>query len=207
MLAFSIQNNSTRLQIAINAFAFTGILLDVVAAFLALQAATFAQSYVDCMDNLFRAVSRYTPAELSQVHASLQEELSPSILAMDPVHVIFVKEVRTYLLRRIHVRMVKGEEIEAGMREDGDLHSADTQRLPRDTLEAGRLVYTLNIASDAASVSTRWGIICFLVSVICLAKDTQPPAVWIPAVTVCSCATTLPVFKTIFRTVFRSHFS
>jgi len=211
-LAFSIQDNSTRLKIAINAFAFTGVLLDVVAAFLALQASTLVESYIDCMDNLFRAVMRYTPAELAQVHASLQQTLSPSILAMDPVHVIFVKEVRAHLLRRIHIRMMKREEIEAGLREEGLGHDgtpppADTQRLPRDTLEAGRLVYTLNIASDAASVSTRWGIICFLVSVICLAKDTQPPAVWIPAITVCSCATTLPVLKTVFRTVFRSHFS
>lgn len=131
---------------------------------------------------------------------------------MDPVHVIFVKEVRAQLLKRIHIRMLKGEEVEAGLREDDLDHNgvsrpADIQRMAHDTLEAGRLVYTFNIASDAASVSTRWGIICFLASVICLAKDTQPPGVWIPAIAVCSCVTTLPVLKTVFRTVFRSHFS
>jgi hypothetical protein len=211
-LAFSYQSNSTRLQVVINTFAFTGVLLDVIGAFLALQASTLVETYIDYIERLNHIVSQHDFADLQEVINSMQRPLSSSILALDPMQVVFVTEVRANLVKEIRIRSKKGDEIEAGLRtsdlRNGEAsHSADPQSFLHDTLEAGRLVYTFNIASDAASVATRLGIVCFLVSVVCFARDTQPPAVWISAITVSSCATILPVFKTVFRTLFRSYFT
>lgn len=51
------------------------------------------------------------------------------------------------------------------------------------------------IIGDAAGATTFFGIICFLLSVVCLTKATQPPSVWISAIVACSCIVMVPLLN------------
>ena len=54
-------------------------------------------------------------------------------------------------------------------------------------------ILMFNIVGDAAGTATLFGILCFLISVVCLATASQPPAVWIPAIIAALCVVILPL--------------
>ena len=93
ILSFSIQDSSTPLHVLINIFAFTGIFIDVVGAFMALLASTLIQANTDQMDRLLNAVSAYTIEELQVAVASLPRALPAyeSVMERDFVMEIMIR--------------------------------------------------------------------------------------------------------------------
>lgn len=61
--------------------------------------------------------------------------------------------------------------------------------------ESVQKIIALDIVGDAAGATTFFGIICFLLSVVCLTKATQPPSVWISAIVACSCIVMVPLLN------------
>jgi hypothetical protein len=187
-LSFSIQNNSTHLQTTINAFAFTGVIFNVVGAFLALLSSTLFQTNIDRVDHFHDVVSSYTLDEMHQVIQSRPNRPGSP------------RDFWVEIMKRID------EEQNGG-------HSNPEASMPSDLCgrpdiippskffpEVEAAAQKLNVASsmgDAAGTATLSGILCFLVSVVCLAKATQLPAVWIPATTACLCIIILPVLNSL----------
>ena len=194
-LSFSIQNNSTRLQTTVNAFAFTGVIFNVVGAFLALFSAALLQANTDRVDHFHDVVSSYTLDELRQVIQSRPNQRGSP------------REFWVEIMKRINNEEQKNSDrSESESTTPSDLRG-HTDVIPPSKffLEVKAAAQKLNEASsmvDAAGTATLSGIICFLVSVVCLAKATQPPAVWIPAITACSCIIILPVLNN-FLALFR----
>lgn len=192
-LSFSIQNNSTRLQTSVNAFAFTGVILDVVGAFLALLSLTLVQTNTDRIDRLQDALSRYTLEELRKIGAEIVRRLRASqasgslslleydILGEVAMHINkFEREVGHPKLTTLDVDLPRRGLIQP-------------ERFLLEIDSAGGKIITFSIVGDAAGTATLSGILCFLISVACLANATQPPSVWIPAIIACSCIVILPV--------------
>ncbi len=74
------------------------------------------------------------------------------------------------------------------------LNPSDLHQQVRD---ACNMILIFNHVGDAAGTATLFGILCFLISVVCLATATQPPAVWIPTVIASLCIFILPLTNSI----------
>jgi len=189
-LSFSIQNNSTHLLITTNAFAFTGVIFDVVGAFLALLSSTQGQAHTDRIDILYDELSSYAADELIENVKVIIEYLGPaprpSLLVYD-----FLVKANT---------RVENLGMQGGDRSQLGANGIDSQLRPRrsgalQVVESAEKIVTLGMIGDAAGIATVLGILCFLISVVCLAKATQPPSVWIPAIAASSCIVILPVLN------------
>jgi hypothetical protein len=194
-LSFSIQNNSTHLLNTTNAFGFTGVILDVVGAFLALLSSTVAQAHMESLDSLLNVFSSFTAEELAPITA----ELPYLVRDAQP------NPLRHYLLREVWKRVEEmGEKQTVDRPQSGATAPLGADSLPhlpnliqpkdacRELIESADRIVAFNIIGDAAGTATLFGILCFLLSVVCLAKATQPPSVWIPSMAACSCIIILP---------------
>ena len=161
----------------------------MVGAFLALLSSTLGQAHTDRIDSLQDELLGYTAEELAPVIAELA---------------YYVRErltMRTSLL--VYEFLVKANTHLENLQKGGGNHphlgeiSLGSQLRPvtklTDVIESAEKLGTLCTIGDAAGIATALGILCFLASVICLAKATQPPSVWIPAVAASSCVVALPV--------------
>jgi len=202
-LSFSIQNNATSLQTAINTFAFTGVLLDVIGAFLALHSSTLVQANMDRMDGLRDAILVYTLDDLSVAANSFEwgheAQLTQSIFHdfMEKI----LNHVKTLIAGRDAERNDDRPKPEMAEPHDVDWQ-APRRRVTVDPFEffqevkgTANKVDVFVVIGDAAGIAIFSGIVCFIISVLCLAKATQPPSVWISAIVVCSCIITLPVLN------------
>jgi hypothetical protein len=201
-LAFSIQDNSTPLKTAINAFGFAGVLIDVVSAFLALLSSTFVQSSIDRMDQLRDVLAGYTFDQLKEL---LEWEQFKDVVPKTRMERQFLLEAHIRI-QNFQEKSDSGIELATtpqtlGAQRDVVIESIRPRHFVIEMRKAGERIVTFSIIGDAAGTAMLLGIICFLVSLVCLATDTQPPAVWISAIVACSCIVILPASNCLLATI------
>jgi hypothetical protein len=105
ILALSFQDNSTSLKITTNAFGFVGILLDVIAACLALLASTVLQRHIAVIEQQLDAIEDASSEQLMKMLHFLKQ--SPLLLrAAEMFPDIYRRvqakmEARAIVLRRV----------------------------------------------------------------------------------------------------------
>jgi hypothetical protein len=199
-LSFSVQNNSTLLQTVTNAFAFTGLVLDVVAAFLGLQFSTLLESELKLMDRLLDDISEYTPEQLAEVIDAFSKigRRSPT----DPGMTAVIRELRKRAEKLIPVQRAEAETYPS--RGDGQgcqSHSLDCvelRGLPQVVAGITTNLHWMTYLGTTVRITMVLGILCFFLSVVCLAKATQPLVIWIATIIASSCVIALPLFSQTF---------
>ncbi|KAJ7512003.1 hypothetical protein B0H11DRAFT_721085 [Mycena galericulata] len=192
IIALSFQDNSTRVKITTNALAFAGVLLDVIAAFLALLSSTVLQRHITLIEKQLASIEDASPQQLQQIAALLS--LDESRLR---IHGFVPPDIRRRLYAKMRQRLEtlsKSERQEPvteswlfqGLEESAEL---DIRSIP----ESFKHIQSAAVIGDAAGTAMLNGILCFFASVQCLAISTQPPAVWIVSAVICSYIIILPV--------------
>ncbi|KAJ7130375.1 hypothetical protein C8R44DRAFT_872187 [Mycena epipterygia] len=167
IIALSYGNNSTHVKVATNILGFAGVLLDVIAAFLALLSSTVLQRHI--------AITR-----LRAIVSGLL--MSPDILR----RLLSKMRKRAAVLSKSDSQDANANVLELG--ESAELNIA---LIPKSFAHIGNAA----CIGDAAGTAMLLGILCFFASVQCLAISTQPRAVWITSATICSFVVILPVLN------------
>lgn len=202
-LAFSIQNNSTRLLIAANTIAVMGLLFDIISAFLALLSSTLIQSNMQLAEGALDDINLLDLPEIEQFIQNLDTGVGQSRFFLI-----------TFASSRLGLCFAMDMVAKMKARTNNPDHGSDAARIAsvlrvtcpsvetivKEIVRLTGYITTLRIVSYAAAMSTLSGILCFLVSLIYLATATQPRVVWICAITACSCIILFPLLGALLVT-------
>ena len=190
--------DATHLQIATNAIAFSGIMFDVVAAFLALLSSARVQASTDCIDRLHYTISASNSKDLQEISDLLLDRLVNQHHSTHKNAAIYIEfdlweEIGRQLLR-LEERHNGGHNQKSQRQEIMQNSMMITpDNFIREVERAGKEIIGFSILGNLAGTATLLGILCFLLSVVCLAKSTQPSSVWIPTVISCSSILVFPM--------------
>lgn len=170
LIAFTYQNNSTRIQRATNAISFLGLSFDVIGTAIGLLSALTMQPDQQRLNQaLFASSEAYAEwvaiaRELAELE--LQEKLGSGRSV--PLHLMQERmaQQRQYLERTV----VLNERKKNWIKQD----EARTEELE----DLSRALVVGNIKGLAPLALMALGIICFFVGLLCFVIDTQPPVVW-----------------------------
>jgi hypothetical protein len=190
-----VENNLTRLLIVTNSLAFAGVLLDVTSAFLCLVSSMLLQSNMLIADGVLADVKCGTCDDFNSFYQMVYSPISASGNILKPRA---MNSLGKELMLEMLDEMKSGPEYSDN---GGGLGStmSDHTTLPsiasavKELDRSTRCIVRLCFIGHAAGTATLFGILSFLISVVCLAIATQPRAVWICAVTACSGVVILPV--------------
>ncbi|KAJ7916274.1 hypothetical protein B0H13DRAFT_1998145, partial [Mycena leptocephala] len=197
ILALSFQDNSTSLKITTNAFGFVGILLDVIAACLALLASTVLQRHIAVIEQQLDAIEDASSEQLMKMLHFLKQ--SPLLLR--------AAEMFPDIYRRVQAKMEARAIVLRRAQESPDAHLTRLPASPRLNIEvvpeSMRHIRGAAPIGDAAGTAMLIGVLCFFASVICLAISTQPHEVWVISISVCSLVLVLPTVNSLLGRVGR----
>ncbi|KAJ7026774.1 hypothetical protein C8F04DRAFT_1190173 [Mycena alexandri] len=156
--------------VATNALGFTGVILDVAAACIALLASTTLQRYIAVVEKQLDAIQDASPEQLKEIadfiNADQLVSSAPRTISLD-----------------VYRRMVGklGDRLVA-------LHS-----VPNHGDSEGGEILTVEASGDAAGIAMQSGVLCFFGSVLCLAIASQPRTVWVSSSVILALITFLPL--------------
>ncbi|KAJ7077238.1 hypothetical protein C8R44DRAFT_826256 [Mycena epipterygia] len=202
IIALSYLDNSTGVKVATNILGFSGVLLDVITAFLALLSSTILQRHIAIVEKQLGSIEDASPQQIQEVTALLYTierrgflaaALSPSSIPPDIRRRLYAKiRTRMVVLSTPHTQDPNTNALQAG----GPEESAESAELNISLIPTS-FTHIRSAASigDAAGTAMFLGILCFFASVQCLAISTQPRAVWIVSAVICSFVVVLPVLN------------
>jgi hypothetical protein len=167
-----------------------GVLLDVVSAFLALLSSTLIQSSMQLADGALNDIMLLTRPEVLGFHQFLVSEGIYSLsFVKSPLGLEFASEI----VKTVGTLSAESHE-PLGIQSRVRINTSPVTIL-KDIDKSIRVITRLRIIGYAAGTATLLGILCFLFSVVCLAKVTQPLAVWICAIAACSTIVVFPMLN------------
>lgn len=211
ILALSIPLITTSIHKATNALGFMGVLFDVIAAFFALLSSTVLQKALSDTERILDRIDALRAEEVGPLWTELTGmPLPPPPLST--IQRIFIlgetssglwSAMRQSLIIHIEAKIpTSNERAQEGT--TSATHGTSPPFLSTATSPAPDLRQLEHHCiliergcrlGDAAGISILLGVCCFLGSVVCLAKSTQPMSVWIPTIISCSSIVFLPLVK------------
>ena len=196
IIGMALSRNSSRLEVATNAFAFMGVIFDVIAALLALLASTVMQTRISVIDRIL--------CNAEKVHNEQAAEFVVQVLRDSHRTSRFIRAMLQDVLHPISKRLEKLATAEA---HHDYAPEFDSKANAAQVIKCCGNLDGIRVFGDAAGTAMLFGILCFILSVICLAISTQPTAVWVPTVAACSCVVILPSVNSVLAIVgFRKYF-
>ncbi|KAJ7160564.1 hypothetical protein C8R43DRAFT_1124033 [Mycena crocata] len=195
IIALSYQDNSTKLKIATNVLGFAGVLLDVLAACLALLASTLLQRHTAIVEKQLDSIedaSQQRIVEIQDLFTTLPRFMVPHDLrqrVQDRFIAVQNQNTESQGATTGPEPAVRISRIHALLRPVVQRHERGIASMETSF----RAIQSVAYIVDMATIAMFWGVLCFFSSVLCLAISTQPRPVWIVSAAICSLAVVLPL--------------
>lgn len=197
MITYAIQSNSTPLEVAINAFFFAGLFLDVIGGCIAFMEAVQLQRIYTLLLRRKTSVSTITKA-LEHHTLPLTESEPVADLPLLCLHIRFLEAAFLHALSGSHAWEETLSRERKSMtsvdniirRLDKRLHARVYMHLHEhqsttDELDKSKLDVSVALfASATLPIIVFVGVACLVLGGLCYVRNAQPPGVWITSFTV-----------------------
>ncbi|KAK7451062.1 hypothetical protein VKT23_012737 [Stygiomarasmius scandens] len=200
---FSLASNSTSTPtIALTAaktLALIGLILDIIAAFLAHLSSTLLDARITQVREHLDTIEKMPVQHLDTLEINIRSYHSPKFTG-DPL--------RNFVLDTLYWKPLKAEVEKTIARSRGkstaekakqgatSSHSGEPHQLDEhNTYQLCYGIGNIGCMGDAAGTALLFGIIALISSAVCHAAATQPVEVWAPTVATCGCVIALPAIN------------